>query len=185
LSTFSKILNGTKLTLRQADITTLTADAIVNAANSGLLGGGGVDGAIHRAAGPKLLQACKAIRKEQGKCPTGGAVITEAGKLSAQYVIHAVGPIWRGGQRHEDELLTSAYTSVFKLARDHNAHAIALPSISTGAYSFPIERAAPIALASAAQAINIDPGFFTEITWALFSSDAFTIFQQALTRLVP
>ncbi|HHU86287.1 MAG TPA: O-acetyl-ADP-ribose deacetylase, partial [Peptococcaceae bacterium] len=128
------------------DITTQTTEAIVNAANSGLLGGGGVDGAIHRAGGPQILQECKEIRARQGGCPTGQAVITGGGRLKASYVIHTVGPVWSGGNRKEDELLRSAYWSSLALARERGIRTISFPSISTGVYHFPVERAARIAV---------------------------------------
>jgi O-acetyl-ADP-ribose deacetylase len=129
-----------------ADITTLAVDAIVNAANSSLLGGGGVDGAIHRAAGPELLAACRKL----GGCPTGEARITPGFRLPARYVIHAVGPVWRGGGDGEAELLRAAYRNSFALAREEGARSIrsiALPAISTGVYAFPKEQAAAIAVA--------------------------------------
>ncbi len=126
----------------KGDITKVKADAIVNAANTTLLGGGGVDGAIHRAGGPEILAECRRI----GGCPTGEAVITTAGKLPAKYVIHAVGPVWRGGQNNEVQLLASAYLNSLKIAEKHNVKTIAFPNISTGVYRFPKERAAKIAL---------------------------------------
>lgn len=128
--------------LALGDITKLKVDTIVNAANTTLLGGGGVDGAIHRAAGPELLEECRRI----GGCPTGEARITKAFRLPAKHVIHTVGPVWRGGKTNEEELLRNCYRNSMKLADENRIKTIAFPSISTGAYGFPIERAAPIAL---------------------------------------
>jgi O-acetyl-ADP-ribose deacetylase (regulator of RNase III) len=132
------------LELVEGDITHENVDAIVNAANSSLLGGGGVDGAIHRAGGPAIVQECKKI----GGCPTGEAVITAGGKLQARHVIHTVGPVWRGGERGEPALLASAYANSVALAAAHELASIAFPSISTGAYGYPLEQAARIALAA-------------------------------------
>ena len=127
------------------DITKVKADAIVNAANSSLMGGGGVDGAIHRAGGPSILEACKKIRATHGPCKTGEAVITTAGNLPAKYVIHAVGPVWNGGKNNEEQLLANAYRNALQLANEHHCHTIAFPSISTGVYHFPKDKAAQIA----------------------------------------
>lgn len=129
------------ITIKLADITQEDVDVLVNAANAGLRGGGGVDGAIHRAAGPSVMEECRKI----GKCKTGHAVITNAGNLKAKKIIHAVGPIWRGGKHKEPELLESAYERSFLLAKKHNLRTIAFPAISTGAYGYPIKEAAEIA----------------------------------------
>jgi O-acetyl-ADP-ribose deacetylase len=131
-----------RIALVREDITTLAVDAIVNAANSALSGGGGVDGAIHRAAGPGLLEECRRI----GRCPTGSAVITQGHNLRAKYIIHAVGPVWEGGHRGEDDLLSSCYHQALGIAETHGIGSIAFPAISCGAYGFPVARAAAIAV---------------------------------------
>src|ERR1700719_4264766 len=135
-------IGTTRLDIVVADITTLDVDAVVNAANSSLLGGGGVDGAIHRAAGPELLTECRGL----GGCETGSAKITRGYRLKARYVIHAVGPVWSGGGKGEDELLASCYSTALELAAQHKLRSIAFPAISTGIYRFPPDRAARIAV---------------------------------------
>jgi O-acetyl-ADP-ribose deacetylase (regulator of RNase III) len=136
-----------------ADITKETTEAIVNAANSSLLGGGGVDGAIHRAGGPSILEECKRIVAKIGRLPAGKAVLTTGGRLPASYVIHTVGPIYRGGAQHEAETLASCYRESIRLADDHAIHSLSFPSISTGAYGYPIEEAAEVAIKAVAQAL--------------------------------
>src|SRR5919199_2291705 len=138
----------------QGDITLQDVDAIVNAANSSLLGGGGVDGAIHRAAGPGLLEECRRL----GGCPTGEARITSGHRLRARWVIHTVGPVWRGGRSDEEELLARCYRSCIELAAAHSIRSIAFPSISTGAYGFPMDRAAPLAIGAVRAALAGDGG---------------------------
>jgi O-acetyl-ADP-ribose deacetylase (regulator of RNase III) len=135
-----------KIELIKGDITKIQADAIVNAANSSLLGGGGVDGAIHRAGGPKILEECKAIRNRQGKCNTGEAVVTTAGNLPAKYVIHTVGPVWNGHAEKESKLLADCYRNSLKLAKSLGVKTITFPNISTGVYRFPKELAGKIAV---------------------------------------
>jgi len=143
-----------EISVKRVDITTLDVDAIVNAANTSLLGGGGVDGAIHRAAGPELLAACRPL----GGCPTGSAKITPGFRLPARFVIHAVGPVWRGGGHGEDRLLASCYESALRLAAQHRLRSIAFPAISCGAYRFPVDRAASIAVQSVRQTLAAATG---------------------------
>lgn len=168
------------LRLLQGDITTLRVDAIVNAANSSLAGGGGVDGAVHRAGGPEIMRE---LHEQYRGCPTGQAVLTGAGKMPADAVIHAVGPRWRGGEHAEPEQLASAYRSAFDIAREHGFSSVAAPSISTGIYGFPVERAAPIALAEARAALERSGTSVTEITFALFSAGDLREFSEALDSL--
>lgn len=174
------VFGQTTLLLKQGDITKEEADAIVNAANSSLLGGGGVDGAIHRAGGPDILEECKKIRARQGKCPTGQAVITTAGRLPARYVVHTVGPVWKGGGKQEKDLLRSAYQNSLAVAAAHGARSIAFPSISTGAYRFPIRLAAPIAIDAVRDYVEKHP-HFTEVRFILFSQTDLEVYQEALS----
>jgi O-acetyl-ADP-ribose deacetylase (regulator of RNase III) len=177
------IIGQTVLALVQGDITRQAVDAIVNAANSSLLGGGGVDGAIHRVGGPEILAECKRIRATQGECPTGQAVITTAGRLPARRVIHAVGPVWKGGGRGEAGLLRSAYTASLALAVGEGLRTVAFPSISTGAYRFPITRAAAIALQAIAQHCRNHPGAHDEVRMVLFSPADLDVYAEALSGL--
>lgn len=177
-------VHGNTLTLTVGDITKQTTDAIVNAANGTLLGGGGVDGAIHRAAGPELLEECKAIRKEklQGEeLPTGDAVITKGYRLPAKFVIHTVGPVWRGGNYNEDNLLANCYKNSLKLAQEYNLASIAFPSISTGAYRFPVKRASQVALAALIE--YLQKHSFGTVNMTLFSQADYEIYAETLREL--
>jgi len=162
-----------KLEALRGDITKLTVDAIVNAANASLLGGGGVDGAIHRAAGPELLEECRKI----GGCPTGEARITRGYRLPAKYVIHTVGPVWRDGTHGEPELLASCYRNSLRLAAEHEIHSIAFPAISCGVYGYPIDQAVEIAVRECAKAESLE-----RIILVCFESDVFDACRTALTR---
>ena len=163
-----------ELELTQGDITKQHVDAIVNAANTSLLGGGGVDGAIHRAAGPKLLKETRTL----GGCPTGEARLTKGHNLPAKFVIHTVGPVWRGGHNGEDELLASCYQSVFRLAVDSSVKTIAFPSISTGVYGFPIERASRIAMIETKHFFERDTPL-ERVVMVLFSSHDYDVYVKA------
>lgn len=168
-----------RLELRQGDITTFPADAIVNAANSSLAGGGGVDGAIHRVGGPEIMADLERRYGRDRHCPTGSAVITTAGHLPARWVIHAVGPIWRGGRSGEPELLRSAYETALRLAVEAGARSVTLPSISTGIYGYPLDEAAPIALAVARGHLAAESPV-ERIVFVLFSADSLRAFERAL-----
>jgi len=171
--------------LLQDDITNMATDAIVNAANSSLMGGGGVDGAIHRKGGPKILQECKKLRVTEWPqgLPTGKAVLTTAGNLKAKNVIHTVGPVWRGGNHSEPQLLTEAYQNSLKLALSNKLKSIAFPSISTGAYRYPIEKASKIALKTVKEFLEKNNNF-EEVVFVLFSKDALEIYENRAKELL-
>jgi O-acetyl-ADP-ribose deacetylase (regulator of RNase III) len=162
-----------------ADITTLALDAIVNAANTSLLGGGGVDGAIHRAAGPELLKECRTL----GGCETGSAKITRGYRLKARHVIHAVGPMWGSGRKREDDLLASCYRTSLALASQHGLASIAFPAISTGVYRFPPDRAARIAVGTVAAEVAAAPGGVTHVVFCCFSEESAAHHMRAFTEL--
>lgn len=170
------------IVLVKGDITMLNVDAIVNAANSSLLGGGGVDGAIHRKGGAQILEECKAIREKQGGCETGEAVYTSAGKLPPKYVIHTVGPIWKGGHNNEAELLRKCYTNSLRVATRLGVKTIAFPNISTGVYGYPKLQAAEIAI-SAIRDFLKDNNPDIRVTFVCFDEDNYTLYRQFLDRL--
>jgi O-acetyl-ADP-ribose deacetylase (regulator of RNase III) len=169
-------IGSARLEVIVADITTLSVDAIVNAANTSLLGGGGVDGAIHRAAGPELLAECRTL----GGCETGNVRITRGYRLPAKHVIHAVGPVWNGGGRGEDELLASCYRRAVELCRANSLASIAFPAISTGVYRFPADRAAGIAVKTVAEALPSAPSL-TRVIFCCFSPDSARLHERAMT----
>lgn len=169
-----------RIVLIQGDITRQAVDAIVNAANNTLLGGGGVDGAIHRAAGPQLLAECRQL----GGCATGDAKITDGYRLPARWVIHTVGPVWACGTRGEDALLASCYRRCFALVQQHGIRTIAFPSISTGAYGFPVERACRIVLAETVRFLQAD-GQVEEVRFICFDSHTLQAYRAALAEMPP
>ncbi|TRZ94707.1 MAG: O-acetyl-ADP-ribose deacetylase [Dehalococcoidia bacterium] len=176
-------INGAKLSIIQGDITRQATDAIVNAANSGLMGGGGVDGAIHRAGGPAILEECKQVVSRQGRLPTGKAVITTGGNLKAKFVIHTVGPVWHGGSKGEPELLASAYRESLKVATENNLSSISFPSISTGAYGYPVAEAAKVAMNTVVSFLKEGVTSIKEIVFVLFDSTTFHAYSSALGEM--
>ncbi|MFH1368513.1 MAG: O-acetyl-ADP-ribose deacetylase [Elusimicrobiota bacterium] len=178
------LINKTKLTLIKGDITQQETAAIVNAANSSLMGGGGVDGAIHRAGGPKILEECIKIIQEIGRLSAGKAVITSGGNLKARYVIHTVGPVWKGGREEEDRVLASAYDSCLELARENSISSISFPSISTGAYNYPVGNAAKIAVSTVVDFVRKN-GALKEVRFVLFSPDDLETYTNILRNLYP
>ena len=177
-------IGAASLRLEWGNITAENVEAIVNAANSMLMGGGGVDGAIHKAGGPQIHQECKVIRQKTGKkCPPGEAVITSGGNLKARFVIHTVGPVWRGGGEGEEEILRRAYRNSLELASSKKIQSIAFPSISTGAYGYPAEKAAAAALDEVTLFLYAHPEGPKLVKFILYDSETFSIYEEALTAL--
>ena len=181
-ATDTRSFGGSRLELVQGDITREMVDAIVNAANSGLLGGGGVDGAIHKAGGPAILEECRAIRERQGPLPAGDAVITSGGRLAARHVIHTVGPVWRGGGHGEADTLARCYRSSLALAAARGLSSMAFPAISTGVYGYPSEEAAAIALRTVSQVLRAGSPV-TLVRCVLFSEPDLETYRRALAGL--
>jgi O-acetyl-ADP-ribose deacetylase (regulator of RNase III) len=170
------VVGNAVLRLVRGDITEQDVDAIVNAANSGLVGGGGVDGAIHRAGGPAIMEGCRRI----GGCKTGDAVLTTGGELKAKHVVHAVGPRWRGGGAGEEKLLASAYRRSLEVAEGAGAATVAFPSISTGVYGYPVARAAAVAVETVKEYLKSSSGV-REVTFVLFSDEDLSVYEAALS----
>ncbi len=178
-----KTFSGRVIELVLGDITRERVDAIVNAANSTLLGGGGVDGAIHRVGGPALLDECRAIRAERGDCPTGEAVLTGGGGLPARFVIHAVGPVWRGGDQGEPGLLASCYRNSLRIAAERGLRTVAFPSISTGIYGYPVSLAASTALSTVVSFLSGESVAPVRVRFVLFDPVTFATYSGALATL--
>lgn len=170
---------SSKIEITRGDITKQKVDAIVNAANSSLLGGGGVDGAIHRAGGPAILEECKQIIARQGSCPTGEAVITTGGILSAKFVIHTVGPVWHGGRNDEPEKLANCYKNSLRLAAENNLKTIAFPNISTGIFGYPREQAAHVAVKTVTEYLETD-SFILKVHFVCFDEENFQLYRSLL-----
>ena len=179
----TRTINQTKISLIQGDITRQETDTIVNAANPSLMGGGGVDGAIHRAGGRAILDACKELVSKQGRLPTGKAVITTGGNLKAKYVIHTVGPFWQGGIKSEAELLTCAYQESLKLATKHKLSSISFPSISTGAYGYPVDEASRVAIKAVVSFLRKETTSLKEVVFVLFDSRTYKYYRSALEEI--
>jgi O-acetyl-ADP-ribose deacetylase (regulator of RNase III) len=177
-------IGKTKVMLLQGDITQQSTEAIVNAANSGLMGGGGVDGAIHRAGGPAILDECRRIVSRIGRLDTGKAVITTGGNLKAKYVIHTVGPVWRGGNRGEADLLASAYRESLKLATERKLKSISFPSISTGIYGYPVAEAAGVALGEVIAFLHDEPNSLEKVYFVLYDSKTYSAYSAKLAEVV-
>jgi O-acetyl-ADP-ribose deacetylase (regulator of RNase III) len=175
--------NGRVLRLELGDITHQAVDAIVNAANSGLLGGGGVDGAIHRAGGRAIYEECKAIVAQRGSLPAGQAVKTTAGMLPAKYVIHTVGPMWQGGTDRETETLASAYRESLRVAESYSLRTVAFPSISTGAFGYPVKPASSVALGTVAEFLRAEARSVREVIFVLHDAQTHAVYEDALSGL--
>ena len=171
---------ATKVSLKIGDITKISIDAIVNAANASLMGGGGVDGAIHKAGGSTILAECKEIISKIGTCKTGEAVITNAGNLPCKKVIHTVGPVWRGGTQNEDDLLVACYHNSLALALEHKLTSIAFPNISTGIYHFPKKEAATLAINAVSSFLNEHTGEIKEVVFVCYDEENLSLYQQLL-----
>ncbi|MCC9136168.1 O-acetyl-ADP-ribose deacetylase [Pontibacter silvestris] len=169
-----------KIELVKGDITKLEVDAVVNAANSSLLGGGGVDGAIHRAGGPEILEECKQIRARQGGCPTGEAVITTGGRLPARYVVHTVGPVWQGGKNGEPELLANCYRNSLRIASGKQLQHVAFPSISTGVYGYPKDKAAKVAVQTVKKWLQEHENSIMQILFVCFDEENYHLYKELL-----
>ncbi len=173
-----RLVNKTMVSLMQGDITKQDTDAIVNAANSGLMGGGGVDGAIHRAGGSAILDECKIVVAQRGRLPAGQAVITTGGKMKTRHVIHTVGPVWHGGSKGEPKTMASAYRESLEIAVENNLKSVAFPSISTGVYGYPVEKAAVTALGAVSDFLRQN-GNLKEVVFVLFDSRTFDVYSLA------
>jgi len=183
MTRMEKTFGGKKIELVLGDIVRQNVDAIVNAANPTLLGGGGVDGAIHRAGGPAILEECQTIRNVRGECPRGEAVFTSGGRLPARFVIHAVGPVWQGGDQGEGELLASCYLNSLRIASKLGARIVAFPSISTGAYGYPVGEAATVALLTVSSFLSSGPSAPETVRFVLYDTLTFMTYAGALDAL--
>ena len=168
--------------LKRGDITRIAVDAIVNAANPRLLGGGGVDGAIHHAGGPDIMNECDQIRQQQGGCPVGGAVITTAGNLPALYVIHTVGPIWNGGKENEEAMLSQCYQRCLSVAQEKRIRSLSFPNISTGVYRFPKDKAAIVAIEAIRHYFKSGKSMIEQLYFICFDNDNYSLYQQLLNK---
>ncbi len=179
------IIEQVRLSVTRGDITGQATDAIVNAANSSLMGGGGVDGAIHRTGGPAILEECRQIVAGQGRLPAGQAVITTGGNLKAKYVVHTVGPVWHGGGRSETDILASAYRESLKLASEKSLSSISFPSISTGAYGYPVADGARVAINTVVSFLKEETTSLKDVVFVLFDATTYQAYAAALGEVMP